>query len=249
MTTDVRLTVDVEDWYDGMAVLGEEFPRPPGARTGLAGLGGLLGSVGGDPSVTLFVVGDYADTVQPELEDLLAHGHEIASHGPDHGRMPEDRDALVGWLRRGREMIEELVQQPVQGFRSPRFDIPEGVGLRGYREALAEAGFHYVSDTRRLGDGSPVREIPVLTAHGFPIGGGSYQRLLPAGAVDAALRSADGPAVLYYHSYDFGASLPSTRSIRSLAAAKQLVGRGRIAGMFSRILNRYGSRACGHVER
>ncbi len=249
MTTDVRLTVDVEDWYDGMAVLGEEFPRPADARSGLTGLGGLLGSVDGDPSVTLFVVGDYADAVQPELEELLARGHEIASHGPDHGRMPEDRDGLLEWLRRGREMIEERVQRPVQGFRSPRFDIPEGLGLRGYRETLAEAGFGYVSDTSRLGEGSPVREIPVLTAHRFPIGGGSYQRLLPAGAVDAALRSAEGPAVLYYHSYDFGASLPGTRSIRSLAGAKQLVGRGRIAGMFSRILNRYGSRACGHVER
>jgi peptidoglycan/xylan/chitin deacetylase (PgdA/CDA1 family) len=249
MTTEVCLTVDVEDWYDGMAVLGEALPRPPGARSGLTALCDLLGSVNGTPAVTLFVVGNYAASVRPELEGLLAHGHEIASHGPDHGRMPEDRDALVEWLRTGREMIEEVVQRPVQGFRSPRFDIPEGVGLGGYREVLAEAGFHYVSDTSRLGRESPVREIPVLTTHGFPIGGGSYQRLLPTGAVDAALRSADSPAVLYYHSYDFGATLPSTRSIRSLAVARQLVGRGRIAGMFSRILNRYGSRACGHVER
>lgn len=30
MTADVRLTVDVEDWYDGMQVLGEPFPAPPG---------------------------------------------------------------------------------------------------------------------------------------------------------------------------------------------------------------------------
>ncbi len=63
------------------------------------------------------------------------------------------------------------------------------------------------------------------------------------------LDKADSPAVLYYHSYDFGATLPGTGSIRSLAVAKQLVGRGRIAGMFARILSRYGSEACGHVER
>jgi hypothetical protein len=94
-----------------------------------------------------------------------------------------------------------------------------------------------------------VVELPVLTTHGFPIGGGSYQRLLPAAALSAALRSAPGPAVLYYHSYDFGATLPNTTSIRSLAVAKQLVGRGRIAGMFSRILTRYGSKACDRVQR
>ena len=29
MTATVCLTVDVEDWYDGMAVLGKPIPRPP----------------------------------------------------------------------------------------------------------------------------------------------------------------------------------------------------------------------------
>ncbi len=249
MTAEVCLTVDVEDWYDGMAVLGESFARPPGARSGLSDLSGLLASTEGEAAVTRFVVGDYAATVRSELDDLAARGHEVASHGPDHGRLPDDPAALAEWLRRGREMIEDVVQRPVRGFRSPRFDIPPPVGLDHYRELLAEAGFAYVSDTSRLGPGSPVRELPVLTTYGIPIGGGSYQRLLPAGALSAAVRSAQGPAVLYYHSYDFGATLPNPRSIRSLAAAKQLVGRGRIAGMFSRILSRYGSEACDRVQR
>jgi hypothetical protein len=113
---------------------------------------------------------------------------------------------------------------------------------------LAEAGFQYVSDTSRLGEGSPVQELPVLTRHRIRIGGGSYQRLLPRAAISAALASTTGPAVLYYHSYDFGATLPSRGSIRSMAVAKQLVGRGRIAGVFSQILSRYGSKACSHVE-
>jgi hypothetical protein len=249
MTAEVCLTIDVEDWYDGMAVLGESFARPPGARSGLADLTGMLASAAGTPAVTLFVVGNYAATVRSELEELVARGHEVASHGPDHGRLPDDPAALVEWLRKGRETIEDVVQHPVQGFRSPRFDIPGQVGLARYRELLAEAGFSYVSDTSRVGPGSPVRELPVLTTRGFPIGGGSYQRLLPSGAISAAVRSAGSPAVLYYHSYDFGATLPNTTSIRSLAVAKQLVGRGRIAGMFTRILNRYGSKACAHVGR
>ncbi len=146
-------------------------------------------------------------------------------------------------------MMEDVVQQPVRGFRSPRFDVPSRVGLAGYRELLGEAGFSYVSDTSRLGEGSALVELPVLTTHRFPIGGGSYQRLLPSAAVTAAVRTTADPAVLYYHSYDFGATLPSTRSIRSVAVAKQVVGRGRIAGMFSRILKRYGSEACGYVQR
>jgi hypothetical protein len=248
MTPVVCLTVDVEDWYDGMAVLGKTILRPRDARSGLEGLTSLLASTEGSATVSLFVVGNYAATVGSELADLVASGHEIGSHGPDHGRLPEHPATLLEWLRRGKAMVEDLVQQPVRGFRSPRFDVPMTLGLARYRELLAEAGFDYVSDTSLLGHGSPVKELPVLVTHRFPLGGGSYQRLLPRFAVTAALSSTRGPAVLYYHSYDFGATLPSVRSIRSLAVAKQLVGRGRIPGIFSQILSRYGSKACGHVE-
>jgi hypothetical protein len=87
-----------------------------------------------------------------------------------------------------------------------------------------------------------------LSMHGFPMGGGSYQRLLPASVVTGAVGTSDGPAVLYYHSYDFGATLPGPGSIRSLAVAKQLVGRDRVARVFSKILSRYGSKACANVE-
>ena len=41
MSTDVCVTVDVEDFYDGMAVLGHDVARPPAAR-GLGGLASLL---------------------------------------------------------------------------------------------------------------------------------------------------------------------------------------------------------------
>jgi hypothetical protein len=249
MTSTVCLTVDVEDWYDGMAVLGEPVARPHHAASGLAGLTDVLDSAGDGSAVTMFVVGNYAESVHDELAGLAARGHEIACHGPDHGRLPDDPRTLLEWLRRGRTMLEDLVQVPVRGFRSPRFDVPPGPGLARYRQLLAEAGFEYVSDTSLLGPGSPVREMPVLTRHRLPIGGGSYQRLVPVAATSAVLDKADGPAVLYYHSYDFGATLPGTGSIRSLAVAKQLVGRGRVAKVFCRILSRYGSEACGRVGR
>lgn len=245
MTTTVCMTVDVEDFYDGMAELGEPISRPPGARSGLSGLASRLD--GATAAVTLFVVGNYADRVRADLEELVAGGHEIGCHGPDHGRLPEDRKELVEWLRRGRGMIEDLFQTPVEGFRSPRFDIPQTVGLAHYRDALAEAGFGYVSDRSVLGEGSPVRELPVLTRYGYPLGGGSYQRMLPAAAVGAAVGASPQPVVLYYHSYDFGASLPGITSIRSIALAKQLVGRQRVAGLFTRLLKQYGSEACRRV--
>ncbi len=249
MTAEVCLTVDVEDWYDGMDVLGEHLRRPDDATSGLTGLASLLEAADGRAVVTLYVVGNYAQTIRAELVELAAQGHEIASHGPDHGRLPENPSLLVDWLRRGRNEVEDLVQVPVRGFRSPRFDIPPTIGLARYRDLVAEAGFEYVSDTSRLGDSSPVRELPVLDLHGVPIGGGSYQRLFPTSVTSTVVDRATGPAVLYYHSYDFGATLPSTASVRSLAMAKQLVGRGRVHKIFSQLLGRYGSKACAHAGR
>jgi hypothetical protein len=114
---------------------------------------------------------------------------------------------------------------------------------------VAEAGFEYVSDTSRLGAESPVRELPVLTSHRFPIGGGSYQRLVPVAVTAAAVDAAPDTAVLYYHSYDFGATLPGVGSIRSVGVAKQLLGRSRVQPVFTRLLRRYGSEGCGHVRR
>jgi peptidoglycan/xylan/chitin deacetylase (PgdA/CDA1 family) len=245
VSADIRLTVDVEDWYDGMAVLGEQRVRPAEPASGLTGLTSLLRNR--DATVTLFVVGNYAPTVRSELAHLVSRGHEMASHGPDHGRLPDDPGRLLEWLRRGREMLEQLVQVPVRGFRSPRFDVPEPIGLDRYRDVLAEAGFEYVSDTHRLGGSSPITELPVFTRGRFPVGGGSYQRLLPTSAVTSLVGSAEGPVVLYYHSYDFGATLPRAASIRSWAVAKQLLGRNRIASVFASILNRYGSQALSHA--
>jgi hypothetical protein len=246
--TSLCVSIDVEDWYDGMVVLGHDLPRPNDLMSGLGGLTDLLESAAASRpcKVTLFVVGNYVERVMPELARLAAAGHEIASHGPDHGRVPTVGVSLHEWLTTGREKLEQALQVPVRGFRSPRFDRPADMSLQGYRDELAEAGFDYVSDTCVLGAQSPVAELPVLRVARLPLGGGSYQRLLPAAAVVRALApslaSPAGRTVLYYHSYDFGATLP--RAGRSAAVAKQVIGRSRIPTILSSVLAHYGSRTC-----
>jgi peptidoglycan/xylan/chitin deacetylase (PgdA/CDA1 family) len=242
----VCVTVDVEDFYDGMAVLGHDVARPTGPRPGLTSLLERLDAQRTKPKITLFVVGNHAHAVRDDLAAFAAAGHEVASHGPDHGRLPPDD--LVAWLRRGREMLEDLLGISVTGFRSPRFDVPATRGLARYRHDLASAGFEYVSDTSRLGAQSPVREMPVLSWRGVRLGGGSYQRLLPFSAVAAATGGGSGPAVLYYHSYDFDGTLPGLGALRSPMLARQLLGRGRIAPIVWRLTERFGSETCAHAS-
>ena len=197
--------------------------------------------------MTLFVVGHYAAEIRSTLAEFAAAGHEIASHGPDHGRLPVQ--GIANWLRQGREMLEDLLGVPVTGFRSPRFDIPEGIGLARYREHLAEAGYDYVSDASCLGPASALHELPVLSWRGVHVGGGSYQRLLPMAAVTQAVARHTGPAVLYYHSYDFDGTVPGVREVRSAALAKQVLGRRRIATIFQDLTRRFGSETCRHATR
>ena len=241
----VCVTVDVEDWYDGMAELGHVVPTPARSPSGLAALQKLL--AGADTArLTLFVVGKYCVEWADDLRTFVAGGHEVASHGPDHGSPPQDAVLLDDWLRRGREMTEDVIQRPVTGFRSPCFRIP-GVGLERYRDILAAAGFGYVSDRHVLGARSPVKELPVLRWRRLPLGGGSYQRLLPRRALRASLGPQSTPTVLYYHSYDFGVPLPSPLSTRSPAVLKQVVGRDRIPGVVRYVLARAGSVTCSEV--
>lgn len=244
MSATLCATVDVEDFYEGMAVLGSAVKRARRIGDGLMSLAEELRSQPSQPKVTLFVVGGYAEQVREGLTACAQAGHEIASHGPDHGRLPTS--GLVDWLRRGRDMLEQLLQIPVTGFRSPRFDVPGGDLVR-YREALAEAGYRYVSDVVRLGDASPVGELPVLLWHGFRLGGGSYQRLLPSGLLRRAVEVSADPAVVYYHSYDFDGSLPAISAIRSTALARQLLARRRVRAEFRHVTARYGSRTCADV--
>lgn len=240
----VALTVDVEDWYDGMEQLGHRIERPDNARSGLDNLLELLSAEGNDHRVTLFVVGNYASQVRPQLEALRGAGHEIASHGPDHGAVPHSGAELEEWLRRGKETLEDLLQVRVRGFRSPRFDVPEGMDTGEYRDCIARAGFEYVSDRHCMGPESPVWELPVLTHWGLPVGGGSYQRLLPRRLLRRLLPPPEEVAVLYYHSYDFGATLPSPMTHRSSAVLKQVLGRGRIPTLFRELLRSMGSVSC-----
>jgi peptidoglycan/xylan/chitin deacetylase (PgdA/CDA1 family) len=242
LTQKLSMTIDVEDFYEGMSVLGQDLKRPAGIVDRLADLVDKLGEQPTSAKVTLFVVGWHAQTVEKALKAFSEAGHEIASHGPDHGRLPADD--LVGWLRKGRKMLEDLLQVPILGFRSPRFDLPPHGDLARFRAELAEAGYEYVSDASYLGHGSPVREAPILSWRGVHVGGGSYQRALPYRIVSTAIKNSPGTAVCYYHSYDFDGTTPGLGSIRSSAVARQLIARGRIEPIFLRLAHRFGSETC-----
>ena len=190
MSSAVCVTVDVEDFYDGMAALGHQVARPPGEPHGLASLLEHLESAPTKPKVTLFVVGNHAPAVRAELAAFATAGHEIASHGPDHGRLP----STTWWsgCARGARPSRTSWASRCAAFARLASTCRPG-DWRATARRWPRPGYHYVSDTSRLGPTSPVTEVPVLSWRGLRVGGGSYQRLLPFSAVAAATRRGPGP--------------------------------------------------------
>ena len=93
---------------------------------------------------TFFVVGELAGQMSDAVRAIAAGGHEIGLHGWEHRPLPEiELATLRADLRRGRDTLEQLAQQPVIGFRAPMFSlVPDAHAVL---DGLVEAGFTYSS--------------------------------------------------------------------------------------------------------
>jgi len=150
---------------------------------------------------TFFVLGEVAAAHPALIRKIASEQHEIACHGDRHEdvyrQSPREFRADV---RLAKAQLEDLIAQPVIGYRAPNFSI--GRAQAWAYEILVEEGFHYDSSMYpilhdRYGQpGAPrfpyeiwrqgsasLMEFPIGTARflgvNLPIGGGGYFRLSP----------------------------------------------------------------------
>ena len=185
-----------------------------------------------DSRGTFFILGWVAER-EPELVRSLAQaGHEIASHGWDHRRVTQQNAAeFRDSVRRTKQLLEELTNEPVLGFRAPSFSIVPGrewaidiLIEEGYRYdsslfPVSRRGYGYASGKRdphwlERGAGT-IAEFPPATlrrlGRNFPAAGGAYLRLLPLRLVRTALRDATRrgvPATFYIHPWEIDPDQP-----------------------------------------
>lgn len=148
---------------------------------------------------TFFTLGWIAQRYPAMINRIVAHGHELASHGWGHHRVsdlkPEEfRDDII----RSKAVLEDIGGQIVVGYRAPSFSI-NGSNLWAL-DYLEEAGYRYSSsiypvhhdhygmpDAPRFAfyprKNGGLLELPVSTVclfgRNIPIGGGGYFRLWP----------------------------------------------------------------------
>lgn len=141
------LTVDVEEWYHTCLVPGYVNPedRPPLRQELdwlLPELLGMLSDAG--RTATFFVLGEVAEHMPGRVREIAEAGHEIGSHGYLHLRATERSPrAFAADLKRSKALLEDLVGEPVLGFRAPEWSLRSLGNAR--LPLVAEAGFLYDS--------------------------------------------------------------------------------------------------------
>jgi polysaccharide deacetylase family protein (PEP-CTERM system associated) len=184
---------------------------------------------------TFFTLGWIAERYPHVVRQIVAGGHELASHGYGHERASDlSREAFRDDVTRAKALLEDLGGQPVLGYRAPSFSI--GTGNLWALDVLAETGHRYSSSiypiqhdhygmpdsprfAYRLANG--LLEVPVTTVRmlnrNLPSSGGGYFRLLPYAVSRWMLRKVNREdresAVFYFHPWEIDAEQPRIAGI------------------------------------
>jgi polysaccharide deacetylase family protein (PEP-CTERM system associated) len=229
--TQHAFTVDVEDWFHGIPISGEQ---KRGAQRRLErGLDWLLELLAQhNVRATFFLLGPIAAEYPALVKALAAGGHEVGCHGWSHDliyTMTPDR--FREETRRAAGTIEELVSQPVRAYRAAYFSItrPALWAL----DVLAQLGFRYDSSIfpvknwrYGIADFDPrpqVVQTPSGAIYEFPLSvrriagrtipacGGAYFRIYPYWLTRSNLRAAERsghPAIFYLHPWELDPDHP-----------------------------------------
>lgn len=173
------LSLDWEDWYQlccppyDAADAHLRYEDRLAHATDLAlGLCEELGAV-----ATWFCLADQAARHPELLRRIVAAGHRIGLHGPDHARaFAFGRAAFGARTRDGKARLEDLAGAPVQGFRAPEWSLRGAAET--YWQDLPELGFTFDSSRAPL----PVLGDPVWSTRPHRLSPGFWE--LPPATMD-----------------------------------------------------------------
>ena len=227
------LTIDVEDYFQVSALAphidrASWDSRPCRVENNVQRLLALFERRGAH--ATFFTLGWVAERYPQLVRDIVAGGHELASHGYGHLRASEQSpEEFRQDLLRAKGILEDIAGQAVLGYRAPSFSI--GTTNPWAFDVLLETGHRYSSsvypvkhdhygmpDAPRFAHRTPqgLVEVPVTTLRllnrNLPSSGGGYFRLLPYGVSRWMLRRVNHverqPAIFYFHPWEIDPDQP-----------------------------------------
>jgi len=257
-------TVDVEDYFqvEGFAKAIDRSSWE-GFRTRVRESNSLLLDILARHKVraTFFVLGWVARKHPEIVRQIVAAGHELASHGMSHrliySQTPEE---FRRETRDAKALLEDLAQRPVVGYRAATYSITSR--SLWALDVLCEEGFQYDSsifpmrhDRYGIPDAEPkphvlttpgggrLVEFPIsVLRYGgakLPVAGGGYFRLFPYRFTRWALRKLNSQQqefVFYVHPWEVDPEQPRVEEASALSRFRHYLNLDRCAERLSRLL-------------
>ena len=234
------LTIDFEDWYQGLEIphtewAGYEDRVVPAGRRLLS----ILEEAG--TRATFFILGYVAEHHPEIVREIAAAGHEIGTHGYSHTFIYRQApDLFRGEMGRAIKSLEDITGKGVLGHRAPFFSITRDslwalevlgeLGIRydssifpvlNYRYGIADAPrwpYQVAAGQQQLME-FPISTLQVL-GRNLPIAGGAYFRIFPYAFTRRAFRSVNDkghPVVFYVHPWELDPEHPRIRLPRRIS--------------------------------
>ena len=208
---------------------------------------------------TFFTLGWIAQRYPQLVRDIVAGGHELASHGWDHQRASDlTPQEFFKDISRAKALLEDLGGVPVLGYRAPSFSI--GRANPWAFDELERAGYRYSSSVypivhdhygmpeapRFAFDATPQGFIEVppttlrLLSRNLPSSGGGYFRLLPYGVSRWMLRHVNQTerqsAIFYFHPWEIDPDQPRVDGVSRKARFRHYLNLQRMESRLERLL-------------
>lgn len=218
---------------------------------------------------TFFMLGWVCERAPGLARDIVARGHELASHGYDHTKVFDQTPAeFAADIRRAKAVLEDAAATRIVGYRAPGFSIDSRTPWA--YEALAAAGYRYSSSAHPIahdhyGDPNGRRdmfaplpcadflEIPAATAEMFgrrvSAAGGGWFRAAPYGVskrlIARAAATLTGPVVFYFHPWELDADQPRVAGAPLKSRVRHYLNLGATEGKLVRLIDDF---AWGRID-